>query len=237
MTAEALYREGKLDEAVDALGVALRADPTDLRRRTFLFELLCFAGDYPRAERQLDVIARGGARAELWAGVYRGAVGAERARQEAFARGRLTADAAPGVSGTLNGRPFESLADADPRVGARLELLVRGEYACVPLARLASVRVEAPRQLRDLLWAPATVRAGEGAGDAELGRVMLPALAPLSWRHASGEVRLGRVTAWEGPGGEPAPVGQKLLLVDGEEFPFLELRELEIAPAPAAGRA
>ena len=237
MTAEALYREGKLDEAVDALGVALRADPTDLRRRTFLFELLCFAGDYPRAERQLDVIAQGGARAELWAGVYRGALGAERARQEAFARGRLTADAAaPAVSGTLNGRPFGSLADADPRVGARLELLVRGEYACVPLARLASVRVEAPRQLRDLLWAPATVRAGGGAGDAELGRVMLPALAPLSWRHASAEVRLGRVTAWEGADDEPAPVGQKLLLVDGEEFPFLELPELEITAAPA-GRA
>jgi hypothetical protein len=29
-------------------------------------------------------------------------------------------------------------------------------------------------------------------------------------------------------------VGQKLLLVDGEEFPLLELRELQITPAAAA---
>jgi len=34
-------------------------------------------------------------------------------------------------------------------------------------------------------------------------------------------------------GGGEAPVGQKLLLVDGEEFPILELRELEITPVPA----
>ncbi|HEU4455500.1 MAG TPA: type VI secretion system accessory protein TagJ, partial [Longimicrobium sp.] len=70
----------------------------------------------------------------------------------------------------------------------------------------------------------------------ELGEVLLPVLAPLSWRHPDGEVRLGRVTDWEEgeDGGEPVPVGQKLLLVDGEPVPILEVRALEIA-RPAEG--
>jgi protein involved in temperature-dependent protein secretion len=31
-----------------------------------------------------------------------------------------------------------------------------------------------------------------------------------------------------------APVGQKILLIDGEELPILELRELDIATQPVA---
>jgi protein involved in temperature-dependent protein secretion len=42
-------------------------------------------------------------------------------------------------------------------------------------------------------------------------------------------VRLGRVTQWEVLDDDSeAPIGQKLLLVDGEAFPILELRELTI---------
>jgi type VI secretion system protein ImpE len=94
--------------------------------------------------------------------------------------------------------------------------------------------MEAPKRLRDLLWAPAIVRPAPGATrQYELGEVLIPALAPLSAQHEDREVRLGRVTEWEElPDGEQVPVGQKLLLVDGEEFPLLEVRELEIHPAP-----
>jgi len=52
MTATDLFQAGRLDEAVLALGVELRRDPTDSKRRTFLFELLCFSGEYDRAEKQ-----------------------------------------------------------------------------------------------------------------------------------------------------------------------------------------
>jgi type VI secretion system protein ImpE len=45
-------------------------------------------------------------------------------------------------------------------------------------------------------------------------------------------VRLGRVTQWQVLDDDvEAPIGQKLLLVDGEEFPILELRELTITSA------
>ncbi len=42
MKAQELFQAGKLDEAVQALGAELRDNPADARRRTFLFELLCF---------------------------------------------------------------------------------------------------------------------------------------------------------------------------------------------------
>ena len=35
--------------------------------------------------------------------------------------------------------------------------------------------------------------------------------------------------ATEIEGGEPIPLGQKLFLVDGEEFPLLEVRKIEFA--------
>jgi len=56
----------------------LRDNPTDTRRRIFLFELLCFAGEYDRAEKQLDVLAQSGPEAATGALLYRAALAAER---------------------------------------------------------------------------------------------------------------------------------------------------------------
>ena len=238
--ARVLYEQGRLDEAIAALGAALRGDPADVRSRTFLFELLCFAGEYDRAAKQLDVIAAGGREAELGAWLYRSALHAERTRQALFADGGAPPAAAGDdtVSGRLNGRAFSSIEDADPRIGARLEVFAAGQYTWLPFRLLAGVRMEPPRHLRDLLWAPARVLPAEGFDGAELGEVLLPAISPLSWRHADAQVRLGRAADWEDDeaGGEPVPVGAKLLRVDGELVPLLELRELEIDP-PAAAEA
>ena len=80
-TARELYAAGRLDSAIDALGAELRNAPTDAHRRTFLFELLSFAGQYDRAEKQLDVLARDGTDAELAVLPYRAALQAERVRE------------------------------------------------------------------------------------------------------------------------------------------------------------
>jgi type VI secretion system protein ImpE len=234
MTPRDLLQAGKLDEAIDALSAELRDNPTDAHRRTFLFELLCFAGKYDRAEKQLDVVGQGTKEAEMGALLYHSALHAERMRQQMFeARSfPLTAPPKP-VSGTLNGTPFASLTDADPRIGARLELFAAGQYTWIPFEQIESVRMLPPKRLRDLLWAPAIVRTAESFRGMELGEVIVPAIAPLTWRHADGSVRLGRVTQWETLDDAEAPIGQKLLLVDDEEFPILELRELTIDPALA----
>jgi len=231
MNARELYQAGHLGAAVQALGAELRDNPTDARRRVFLFELLCFAGDYGRAEKQLDVLAQSGPDAATGALLYRAALAAERTRNQLFEKRDYPADAPAPVRGVLNGKPFESLEDADPRIGARLEVFAAGDYLWLPLAHLASLRMEPPKRLRDLLWAPVLVQAGPQLKDRELGEVLMPALSPFSFRHADDAVRLGRATVWEAAESGEIPYGQKLLLVDGEEFPLLEVRALEIAAA------
>jgi type VI secretion system protein ImpE len=237
MTAQELFQAGQIDKAIETLGAEIRSTPTDAKRRTFLFELLCFAGSYDRAEKQLDVLGQGTQEAAMGMLLYRSALHGERTRQDMFRAGRVPiggTEPRP-VSGTLNGKPFNSLTDADPRIGARLEVIAAGQYMWIPFEQLASVKLAPPKRLRDLMWATALVRPGAGYTGAELGELLLPVLAPLTWDHADGAVRLGRVTEWqELDGGGQAPVGQKLLLVDEEELPILEVRELEITPASSA---
>lgn len=234
MKARALFQEGHLEDAVAALNKELRSDPTDVAGRIFLFELLCFAGDYDRAQKQLDVIARGGPDAALGALLYRSALHGERTRQVMFGDGDRPSTAAPvSVSGALNGTPFKTLEDADPRIGARLEMFAAGQYTWLPFAQISRIEIAPPSKLRDLLWAPAALITAEEYRGEDLGEVLIPVMSPLSWRHTDDMVRLGRVTDWEDLGnGEAAPVGQKMWLVDGELFPILEVRELVVTPSP-----
>jgi type VI secretion system protein ImpE len=233
MYARELFQAGRLDEAIESLGVELRKDPTDAHRRAFLFELLSFAGKHERAEKQLDVLGTASTQAGIGALTYKAALQADRLRTEMFTRGELPTGPAPAaVAGTLNGEPFTSLEDADPRVGARLEVFAGGQYLWLPLEHVASLRMEPPARLRDLLWSPAKLLTGPGFRGVELGEVLLPVLTPLAAAHPDPLVRLGRMTVWEElPDGRPAPAGQRLLLVDGEEVPLLELRELVILSA------
>jgi len=238
MSPQELLRAGRLADAVKALSAEVRDNPADPRRRTFLFELLCFAGDFERADKQLEVLGQGGPTSEIGVLLYRSAVFAERQRQDRFARGeypKSTGAVDQDFSGSFNGKAFSSFLDADPRVGARLELFAAGNYMWLPLEHVASILIAPPKRLRDLLWTPAAVRTSPAFKGAELGEVLLPVLAPLSSQHADDAVRLGRATVWEQRDGydEQVPFGQKMWLVDGEEIPFLELRTLEFGQAPA----
>lgn len=78
---------GDLKSAIDDLTREVKASPADVQRRTFLFELLCFAGDFDRAQKQLDVIASQSAKAEAGVQVYRNNIAAERNRQRLFSDG------------------------------------------------------------------------------------------------------------------------------------------------------
>ena len=238
MKAQELFQAGKLDEAVQALGAELRDNPADTKRRTFLFELLCFSGDYARAEKQLDVLASDGRQAEMGAMLYRAALHAERIRQTIFEKQDypLTGpEPETSASGTINGKPFEFFSDADPRLGERLEVFAAGDYLWIPLRHIASVELQAPTRLRDLLWIPAIVRTGASFKGKELGEVLLPVLSPLSWKHPDNQVRLGRATDWQDDGaGKVVPIGQKMYAVDDDEIPLLEIRKLEFAAAQAA---
>ena len=195
--------------------------------------MLSFAGQYARAQKQLDALASDGAMAEAGAATYRAALVAERVREHMFETSDYPRDAAPAVhGGTCNGEPFTTIEDADPRIGARLEVCAGGRYLWIPFAHLASVTIEPPKRLRDLRWIPARVQTSEEIRHMDLGEVLLPALSPSVWRNADAELRLGRATDWEElPDGDFAPVGQKVWRIDGREVPLLEIRQLVLTSA------
>ena len=236
MTAKQLFQAGQLNDALKALAVEVRDNPTDPRRRTFLFELLCFAGEYDRAEKHLHVLAQNNSNAEMGAVLYFSALHAERTRLQKFSEGDFPTKAPERqFAGTINGQAFDNIVDADPRIGPRLELFAAGAYMWIPFEHIDSIEIQAPGKLRDLLWIPALVRTGPSFKDTELGEVLVPVQYPKSFAHQNDNVRLGRETHWQDvEGGEPIPVGQKLFLVDGEEFPLLEVRKIEFTAQESA---
>ena len=236
MSAQELFKAGKLNEAIEALGVEVRDNPTDARRRTFLFELLCFKGDYDRAEKHLNILADATPDSRVGAILYFSALHAERLRQDLFEKKDYPVAPASGNprGGTINGQPFEILEDADPRVGPRLEIFAAGAYLWIPFEHIESIELEAPKRLRDLLWAPALVRTGPAFKDKELGEVLLPILAPFSWKHPDDSVKLGRATEWAEVDGMNVPSGQRMFSVDDEDFPLLDIRKIEFTPAEGA---
>lgn len=88
MNASDLFKAGKLQQAIDAQTAEVKSAPADPAKRTFLFELLCFAGELDRAEKQLAVVAQGGHQAEWAVQVYTNILHAERSRRRLFSDGQ-----------------------------------------------------------------------------------------------------------------------------------------------------
>jgi len=210
MTAKQLLDAGKVRAAEIALAAHLRDHPTDVASRTFLFELLCFSGQYDRAEKQLGVLSQGGKEAEMGAVLYYSALHAEKTRHDIFRKEEFPAvAAAPSPPGTLNGKPFQSIRDADPVVGARLEVFAAGAYLWIPFHHVASLKMEPPKRLRDTLWTPAFVLTGPSFQGTDIGEVLIPAVYPFTWKSEDEPLWLGRATEWVADNdGHEYPVGQ-----------------------------
>jgi type VI secretion system protein ImpE len=236
VTAKLLLDANNVREAESALSKHLRQNPADAIQRSFLFELLCFSGQYDRAEKQLAVLAQGSREAEMGAVLYYSALHAEKVRHEIFRKSEFPlTSASASLPGRLNGKPFQSIRDADPAIGARLEVHAAGAYLWIPFEHIASVQMEPPRRLRDTLWMPAFIVTGPGFRGTDIGEVLLPAVYPFSWNAEDQSVWLGRATAWVADEeGHEFPTGQKMLIVDGEEVPLLEVRSLEFTDDGAA---
>jgi type VI secretion system protein ImpE len=137
-------------------------------------------------------------------------------------------EAAPTSTGKVNGQPFEWIADADLRLGPMLEAIVGGHYYWIPFCRFQLIRLEPPTDLRDLVWAPVQfvwTNGGETAGH-------VPARYPATEKVGDDQLRLARKTEWiDSPEGYSLGCGQRILSTDGGEYPLLECRTIEFAPA------
>jgi type VI secretion system protein ImpE len=138
-------------------------------------------------------------------------------------------EAAPATAGALNGSiSFEWLADADTRLGPMLEVLLNGNYYWVPMHRVREIRVEAPADIRDLVWLPAEfvwANGGEAVG-------FIPTRYPGSELSTDNAIRLARKTDWIDAEGTIG-LGQRLLASDEAELPLLELRSVKFERSPA----
>ena len=147
--------------------------------------------------------------------------GAERLRLQAFAE-------APGTAGTLNGEPFEWIADADSRLGPVLEAIVNGRYYWLPFSRISTITMEAPEDLRDVVWMPAQFEFQNG------GQVvgLIPSRYPGSETAGDGLLALARKTLWEEFASDAhRGLGQRVLATDSGDVPLLEVRSLTLQAA------
>ncbi len=137
-------------------------------------------------------------------------------RQQAF-------EQADTSSGTLDGQPFEWIADADSRLGPVLEAVINGRYYWVPFSRLSAVTMEKPEDLRDMVWMPAHLQFANGGEMVAL----IPTRYTGSEASPDGLVALARKTIWQEVGEDVHHgLGQRLLTTDTGEVPLMEIRSL-----------
>lgn len=127
------------------------------------------------------------------------------------------------VAGTIDGHPFEWIADADPRFGPCLEIVLESGYAWVPYSRIRQLVFEAPTDLRDKVWVPVQVtwtNGGQAIG-------FVPARYPGS--EQSGDAfALARKTDWVAVTDDVyVGCGQRMLATDADEYPLLDVRSIE----------
>lgn len=104
MTPSEFYQAGQLSDAVDAAVAEVKKNPSDTSVRYFLAEMLCFAGDLERADKQLDTIFQQQPDAAMRISLFRNLIRAEIARQQLFSEGRLPEflfDASPAIRSYL----------------------------------------------------------------------------------------------------------------------------------------
>jgi type VI secretion system protein ImpE len=85
--ANVLFDAGQLTAAIEEVTREVKAHPSNTSARTFLFEVLCFAGEWDRAEKQLDALGHQDVKAEIGVQVYRNNIKAERDRRKLFSDG------------------------------------------------------------------------------------------------------------------------------------------------------
>jgi type VI secretion system protein ImpE len=141
-------------------------------------------------------------------------------------------EAAPARAGRIDGDGFEWIADGDGRLGPVLEAIVDGRYGWLPFERLEALELEEPTDLRDAVWAPASLRWASGGGSVAL----IPTRYPGAESWDDHGLRLGRRTEWQ----EASPdlwigVGQRMLVTDAGEHALLDVREVRMVSAAGGG--
>ena len=148
--------------------------------------------------------------------------------------GKLAGNLADNPAASPDGTPFEWIADADSRLGPVLEAIINGRYCWVPFSALAKVAIEAPADLRDLVWSAAQLEFSNGGSSVAL----IPTRYPGTAEQADGALRLARRTDWLELGATHfRGLGQRVLTTSAADVDLLQVREIKLQPGPDAAAA
>lgn len=267
MDAQQSLSAKSLQETLQQLQGKVRSEPSNVKHRVFLFQLLAVMGQWERALTQLNVVADLDDSALAMVQTYREALLCESLRSEVFAGKRsplvfgkpeqwiallfealrLTAngdythaqeireqafDLAPETSGTLGDDEAESfnwIADADLRIGPMLEIIINGHYYWVPFNRISRIKIEAPVDMRDMVWMPAYftwANGGETVG-------LIPTRYPDSEKSEDQQICTAHKTIWQPLHADVYQgLGQRMLATDTGEFSLMDLRQINLNTQP-----
>ncbi len=80
--ARELIRAGRIHDARKILTEEIKRYPSDTKKRTILLQILCFLGEWGKAEKHLDVIALQDRERETGVQIYKNLINAEKERRE-----------------------------------------------------------------------------------------------------------------------------------------------------------
>lgn len=256
MTADELFREGRLDEALEALQMEIRRKPADAKLRIFLFQLLAVNGAWERAHNQLKVLAEMTAESTLLAAVFKHLIELEAFRAKVFSgertplffgepapfAGHLVSALSASTPGLAMAMRAKALEEA-PAIGGRCNE-TPFEWVMDADARLGPVLEVAIE--RKYYWLPLqhlsvlTIETPKDLRDliwmpadfklTNGGQVsgFIFARYPGTEKAADPAVRLGRMTSWEAlEDGSNLGLGQRVFATDSGDEPLLEIRKLE----------
>jgi type VI secretion system protein ImpE len=133
---------------------------------------------------------------------------------------------APASPGSIDDKSeFEWIADADSRLGPVCECIVNGRYYWIPFFRIRSLRIDAPADLRDLVWASANLTLENGGEHIAL----IPSRYPGTEACADDTLKLARRTEWKEAGADAfVGLGQRMFATDNAEFALLDVRRIDV---------
>ena len=163
MTAKELLDAGKVREAESALTAVSPRQPDRCRAAHFSRSNCSVFPGSTTVPRSSWGFWRKPARKRRWApsSIY-SALHAEKLRHEMFQKQEFPCGPSCAIpAGQAEWQAVrDRICDADPDIGARLELYAAGAYLWIPFEHIASVNIEPPSMLRDTLWTPAFVLTG-----------------------------------------------------------------------------
>ncbi len=146
-------------------------------------------------------------------------------RDQAFEMAPLTSGSITNPAADSDGQKFNWIADADPRMGPVLEAIINGLYYWVPFQRIRTIKIEAPQDMRDMVWMPAYftwANGGETVG-------LIPARYPGSETSEDNQVRSAHKTIWQELGDHIYQgLGQRMLATDAGEYSLMDLRQIDL---------